>query len=61
MITHLLDPMHIEGNMCKAILSHIFRDHDSSLTQKKKNQDACREFQVHPYIWMGYEVCVNWF
>ena len=50
-ITHLLDPMHIEGNVCKAILRQLFGYHEDTPERKAKNRAACQEFNMHPRMW----------
>ena len=45
-IRHLLDPMHIEGNVGKALIKHLYG-------KKEKNfREACEEFERHPDVWV---------
>src|SRR5450759_468455 len=45
-IRHLLDPMHIEGNVGKALIKHLYGE-------KEKNfREACEEFERHPDVWI---------
>ena len=45
-IRHLLDPMHIEGNVGKALISHLYGE-------KKKNfREACEDFERHHDVWI---------
>src|SRR5450759_1292233 len=45
-IHHLLDPMHIEGNVGKALIKHLYGE-------KEKNfRKACEEFERHPDVWV---------
>ena len=57
MIMHLLDPMHIEGNVCKAFLYHVFGAYDKNDALKTKTWKSREEFQVHLEMWIGNEVC----
>ena len=44
---HLLDPMHIEANIGKALFSHIYGELDN-----KKVQKDCKIAKVHKSAWL---------
>ncbi|KAL3702065.1 hypothetical protein R1sor_020087 [Riccia sorocarpa] len=46
-IHHLLDPMHIEANVVKSLIKHLFGEKDNVRSRR-----ACEEFNVHPDTWM---------
>jgi hypothetical protein len=46
-IRHLLDPMHIEGNVGKAIIKQLYGEKDSNF-----NREACEDFERHPDVWI---------
>jgi hypothetical protein len=43
-IRHLLDPMHIEGNVGKAIIKQLYGEKDSNF------REACGDFERHPDV-----------
>jgi hypothetical protein len=45
-IRHLLDPMHIEGNVGKAIIKQLYGEKDSNF------REACEDFERHPDVWI---------
>jgi hypothetical protein len=45
-IRHLLDPMHIEGNVGKAIIKQLYGKKDSIF------REACEDFERHPDVWI---------
>ncbi len=45
-IRHLLDPMHIEGNVGKALIKHLYGK------KEKNSREACEEFERHPDVWV---------
>ncbi|KAL3679372.1 hypothetical protein R1sor_022328 [Riccia sorocarpa] len=46
-IHHLLDPMHIEANVVKSLIKHLFGDKDNVRARR-----GCEEFNMHPESWM---------
>lgn len=44
-LNHLLDPMHIEGNVCKSLISHMFGEKGDGW------RAACEEHDMHPDLW----------
>ena len=58
-IAHLLDPMHIMGNICKAILRQLFGYHEATPALKARNRAACRQFGVHEDQW-DVDVLAPW-
>ncbi|CAM6082015.1 unnamed protein product [Calypogeia fissa] len=45
LVNHLLDPMHIEGNIGKSLIKHLYGE-------KSKNwREACVELNMHPDLW----------
>ena len=46
LIRHLLDPMHIEGNVGKALMRALYGDRDSHF------REACEELEKHPNVWV---------
>jgi hypothetical protein len=44
-ICHLLDPMHIEGNVGKAIIKQLYGEKDSNF------REACEDLERHPDVW----------
>lgn len=46
-IHHLLDLMHIETNMVKSLVRHLFGEKDNVRARR-----ACEEFDVHPRQWI---------
>ena len=51
-ITHLLDLMHIEGNVCKYILHHLYGEYESTADKRRKSCMACKAMNVHPEVWI---------
>jgi hypothetical protein len=49
-IRRLLDPMHIEGNVGKAIIKQLYGEKDSSF-----NREACEDFERHPDVWISVD------
>jgi hypothetical protein len=45
-IRHLLDPMHIEGNVGKAIIKQLYGEKDSTF------REACEDLERHPNVWI---------
>jgi hypothetical protein len=45
-IHHLLDPMHIEGNVEKAIIKQLYGEKDNNF------REACEDFERHPDVWI---------
>jgi Transposase family tnp2 len=45
-IRHLLDPMHIEGNVGKALIKALYGEKDANFRQ------ACEDLEVHPDVWV---------
>ncbi len=45
-IRHLLDPMHIEGNVGKAIIKQLYGEKDSNF------REACEDFERHLDVWI---------
>ena len=45
-IRHLLDPMHIEGNVGKALIKHLYGEKETNF------REACEEFERHPDVWV---------
>jgi len=45
-IRHLLDPMHIEGNVGKAIIKQLYGEKASNF------KEACEDFERHPDVWI---------
>ncbi|KAL3690030.1 hypothetical protein R1sor_016339 [Riccia sorocarpa] len=46
-IHHLLDHMHIEANVVKSLIKHMFGDKDNVRARR-----GCEEFNMHPESWM---------
>lgn len=51
-IRHLLDPMHIEGNVAKSLVRHVYGEREKSKTDSWACRRACEEFRVHYYSWV---------
>ncbi|KAL3682163.1 hypothetical protein R1sor_000185 [Riccia sorocarpa] len=47
MIHHLLDPMHIEANVVKSLIKHLFGEKDNVRARR-----GCEKFNMHPESWM---------
>jgi hypothetical protein len=45
-ICHLLDPMHIEGNVGKVIIKQLYGEKDSNF------RETCEDFERHPDVWI---------
>ena len=45
-IRHLLDPMHIEGNVGKALIKALYGEKDTNF------REACEELEMHPDVWV---------
>jgi hypothetical protein len=45
-IHHLLDPMHIDGNVGKALIKHFYGEKDTNF------REACEELERHPDMWI---------
>ncbi len=45
-IRHLLDPMHIEGNVGKSLIAHLYGE------REKNFREACQEMERHPDVWV---------
>lgn len=45
-IRHLLDPMHIEGNVGKAVIGVLYGEKDG------KFREACEDLEMHPDVWV---------
>ncbi len=45
-IRHLLDPMHIEGNVGKVIIKQLYGEKDSNF------REAYEDFERHPDVWI---------
>ena len=41
-ITHLLDPMHIIGNVYDAIIDHLFGENEKTQKRKENARRACK-------------------
>ena len=52
-IRHLLDPMHIEGNVGKALIKHLYGEKD------KNFRESCQDFERHPDVWITYHPLTN--
>ena len=50
--------MHITGNLCKTFFNHVFGEYDKTIALKEKTRLSCEEFQVHPTLWVGEQVCI---
>ena len=48
-IRHLLDPMHIEGNVGKALIKHLYGEKDQNF------REACQDFERHPDVWITFD------
>ncbi|KAL3691540.1 hypothetical protein R1sor_005191 [Riccia sorocarpa] len=46
-IHHLLDHMHIEANVVKSLIKHLFGEKDNVRARR-----GCEEFNMHPESWM---------
>ncbi|KAL3690360.1 hypothetical protein R1sor_016669 [Riccia sorocarpa] len=46
-IHHLLDPMHIEANVVKSLIKHLFGEKDNVRARR-----GCEEFNMHTESWM---------
>lgn len=44
-INHLLDPMHIEGNIGKSLIKHLYGEKGGNW------REACVEQDMHPEVW----------
>lgn len=55
LITHLLDAMHIEGNLCKYILYHLYGEGEATDALRRASRRACQEKNVHPEVWIRNE------
>jgi hypothetical protein len=47
LICHLLDPMHIEGNVGKSVIQALYGE------KERKWREACEEFDRHPDVWVS--------
>jgi hypothetical protein len=45
-IRHLLDPMHIEGNVGKVIIKQLYGEKDNNF------REACEDFERYPDVWI---------
>jgi hypothetical protein len=45
-IRHLLDPMHIEGNVGKATIKQLYGEKDNNF------REACEDLERHPDVWI---------
>jgi hypothetical protein len=45
-IRHLLDPMHIEGNVGKAMIRAFYGEKDNNF------REACEDLEMHPDVWI---------
>jgi hypothetical protein len=48
-ICHLLDPMHIEKNVGKAIIKRLYGEKDNIFRK------ACEALERHPYVWISVD------
>jgi Domain of unknown function (DUF4218)/Transposase family tnp2 len=46
LIRHLLDPMHIEGNVGKALIKAFYGEKDTNF------REACEDLEMHPDVWI---------
>lgn len=49
LIRHLLDPMHIEGNVGKSLIRSLYGERDPNF------REACEEHERHPDVWISID------
>ena len=50
LIRHLLDPMHIEGNVGKALIKAFYGEKDMDTLRK-----VCADLEIHSHVWVAID------